>query len=166
MTLRDEKPQHYAVNPRIIQKTDMIEKWIAEGIDDLVYDAYMAGRHDQLVSDIYLWMRENGESFKSVIPKLLPRLPPEYKVTEEEIEQFAMNFNTGYYASLIKTARRLIQSKQEDFEHIIRLLKLNEYDIKIYQVAENVEDEKLEQFVWTYLQKEKPPSLLLREESN
>lgn len=162
MALRDAKPHCYEVDPQIVQRVDLIERWIAGEIDDLVYDAYMKGRRDQAVSNIYMWMRECGEPFSGITRTLLLRLPPEYEITETDIERFAMNFNTGYYSSLMKSVRRLMQSMQKSFEEIKEVLNLDEYGTKIYQAAENVADEKLEQFVWTYLQREKPPSYVKR----
>ena len=78
MGLRDIKSSRYNVDSRIISRTDFVENWIASEIDDLVYDAYMQGRHDQAVGDIYQCMRNWGKTFTEVDKAFSLLLPPKY----------------------------------------------------------------------------------------
>lgn len=165
MGLRDIKSSRYNVDSRIISRTDFIENWIASEIDNLVFDAYMQGRQDQAVSDIYACMRNWGKTFTEVDKAFFLLLPPKYQITEAEIEDYAMSYMTGSYATGIICIRNLMQNMKIEFMEATRILESDECLIKIYQAAEDIADEDLEQFVWTYLQKEKAPPLFLEEES-
>ena len=165
MGLRDKKSYRYNVEPRIIKKVDMVEREIVREIDDLVYEAYMQGRHDQAVEDIYQCMRNWGKTFTEVDKAFFLLLPPKYQITEAEIEDYAMSYMTGSYATGIICIRNLMQNMKIEFMEATRILESDDCLIKIYQAAEDIADEDLEQFVWTYLQKEKAPPLFLKEES-
>ena len=166
MGLRDKKPAYYNVDPRIIRKVDEAESWISRAIDNLVYDAYMQGRHNQAIADIYQCIRNWGKSFEEVHKSFWLFLPSDYQVTEAEVKDYAMNYMTGSYATQIICIRNLMQNMKIEFKEATELLESDDNLIKIYQAAEDVADDDLDQFVWDYLHREKPPSLLLREESN
>lgn len=165
MGLRDKKPAYYNVDPRIMRKVDEAENRISRVIDDLVYDAYMQGRHDQAIADIFQCMRRWGKSFKDVHKAFCLFLPSDYEVPEAEVKDYAMSYMTGSYATQIICVRNLIQNMKIEFMEATKMLEIDEFLIKIYQAAEGVANDKLEQFVWTYLQKEKAPPLFLKEES-
>lgn len=165
MGLRDKKPAYYNVDPRIIRKVDEAESWISRAIDNLVYDAYMQGRHNQAIADIYQCIRNWGKSFEEVHKSFWLFLPSDYQVTEAEVKDYAMNYMTGSYATQIICIRNLMQNMKIEFKEATELLESDDNLIKIYQAAEDIADEDLEQFVWTYLQKEKAPPLFLKEES-
>ncbi len=165
MGLRGQKPAYYNVDPRIIRKVDDAESWISRAIDDLVYDAYMQGRHDQAIADIFECMRCWGKSFKEVHKAFCLFLPSDYQIPEAEVKDYAMSYMTGSYATGIICIRSLMQNMKIEFMEATRILESDECLIKIYQAAEDIADEDLEQFVWTYLQKEKAPPLFLKGES-
>lgn len=166
MGLRDKKPAYYNVDPRIIRKVDEAESWISRAIDNLVYDAYMQGRHNQAIANIFQCMRRWGKSFKEVHKAFCLFLPSDYQVTEAEVKDYAMNYMTGSYATGIICIRNLMQNMKIEFKEATELLGSDDDLIKIYQAAEGVANDKLEQFVWNYLHRENPLLLSLREESN
>lgn len=166
MGLRDKQPVYYNADPRIIRKVDEAESWISRAIDDLVYDAYMQGRHNQAIASIFQCMRHWNKTFTEVEKTFHLLLPPEHQITEEDVACYSRNYMAGFYAGKITTIRKIMQNMKEEFVEATEILGTDDFFNTLYHAAEDVADDDLDQFVWDYLHREKPPSLLLREESN
>ena len=86
--------------------------------------------------------------------------------TRESVKDIKVIDKAAVASERMKTA--LVRSKDQ-FENLMDdgQVTPSEYaEDKIRYAAEDVADDDLDQFVWDYLHREKPPSLLLREESN
>ena len=165
MGLRDIKSSRYNVDSRIISRTDFVENWIASEIDNLVYDAYMQGRHNQAIASFFQCMRHWNKTFTEVEKAFYLLLPPEYHITEENVACYSGNYMAGFYAGKITAIREIIQNMKEEFVKATEILGTDDFFNNLYHAAEDIADDDLDQFVWTYLQKEKAPPLFLKEES-
>ena len=108
-------------------------------------------------------MRHWNKTFTEVEKTFHLLLPPEHQITEEDVACYSRNYMAGFYAGKITTIRKIMQNMKEEFVEATEILGTDDFFNTLYHAAEDVADDDLDQFVWDYLHREKPPSLLLRE---